>query len=254
MRIYSNAYELMSEMGRNLWEMGSIVHPHSMQNLDVKNDEDFKTKELIAEQYCLVNLPDEERLFIFSNSKDWADAEHEERILPSRYFINPGEAYKLREDLWKTFLNEEGSFDYTYNERISYPIFPTGFRSNDAIPTIDWIICELRKNPDTRQAIIPIFHNTDLDNIGGIRRVPCSMYYQLFIRTNPAGNKVLHLIYSQRSCDFVTHFGNDVYLAWKMKDYLAGELNIQPGYLYHNINSMHSYKKDWDQLKNICNK
>ena len=32
MRIYDDCYELMSEMGRNLWEMGSIVKPKTYQN------------------------------------------------------------------------------------------------------------------------------------------------------------------------------------------------------------------------------
>ncbi len=45
-------------------------------------------------------------LFIFSHSKEWADAEFQERISPND--INPGEAWKLRKDLWEQFLDEKG--------------------------------------------------------------------------------------------------------------------------------------------------
>ena len=47
----------------------------------------------------------------------------------------------------------------------------------------------------------------------------------------------------------VTHFGNDVYLAWKLMEYMAEQTGNEPGYLYHTIDSLHSYKKDWVLLK-----
>lgn len=32
-------------------------------------------------------------------------------------------------------------------------------------------------------------------------------------------------------------------------EYVAREVGIKPGYLYHTIDSLHSYKKDWVKLK-----
>ena len=74
------------------------------------------------------------------------------------------------------------------------------------------------------------------------------MYYDFLIRQNGKGEKVLHICYHQRSSDFVTHFGNDVYLAWRLMEYVAQEVGIKPGYLYHTIDSLHAYKKDWTAL------
>ena len=71
------------------------------------------------------------------------------------------------------------------------------------------------------------------------------MYYDFLIRENARGEKQLNICYHQRSSDFVTHFGNDVYLAWRLMEYVASEVGIKPGYLYHTIDSLHSYKKDW---------
>lgn len=235
MRIYTNCYELMSETGRNLWEMGLIVKPKTYQNKYIGDNPEFETKELICEQYCLTTLQDEDYLFAYSNSKDWADAEFKERITPS---VNPGKAWELRKDIWEQFL-VNGYFDYTYSERL------TG--------TLEYVIKLLKEDPDTRKAVIPIFNGNgeiDTNYYDGSKRIPCSMYYDFLIRENERGEKQLNICYHQRSSDFITHFGNDVYLAYKLMQYIAYNLGVKPGYLIHTIDSLHVYRKDWQKLKN----
>lgn len=236
MRIYSSSYELMSEMGRELNSYGQIVKPKTYQNKNIEGNEDFVTKEIICQQYCLTSLQDPTWLFFYSRSREWADAEFQERIDTSD-IINPGKAWELRKDLWEQFL-VNGKFDYTYNERIIHVIKP--------------LIRLLKDDNDTRKAVLPIF-NGDMDGLDtdwydGSRRIPCSMYYDFLIRQNGKGEKVLHICYHQRSSDFVTHFGNDVYLAWRLMEYVAKEVGVKPGYLYHTIDSLHTYQKDWDKL------
>lgn len=48
MRIYSSSYELMSEMGRELNSYGQTVKPKTYQNKNIEGNEDFVTKEIIA--------------------------------------------------------------------------------------------------------------------------------------------------------------------------------------------------------------
>lgn len=236
MRIYSSSYELMSEMGRELNSYGQTVKPKTYQNKNIEGNEDFVTKEIICQQYCLTSLQDPTWLFFYSRSREWADAEFQERIDTSD-IINPGKAWELRKDLWEQFL-VNGKFDYTYNERIIHVIKP--------------LIRLLKDDNDTRKAVLSIF-NGDMDGLDtdwydDSRRIPCSMYYDFLIRQNGKGEKVLHICYHQRSSDFVTHFGNDVYLAWRLMEYVAKEVGVKPGYLYHTIDSLHTYKKDWDKL------
>lgn len=234
MRIYSNSFELMSELGRELNSYGQTVKPKTYQNQVIEGKEEFETKELICQQYCLTSLGDPVWLFIFSHSKEWADEEFKERINTSEV-INPGKAWELRKDLWEQFL-VDGKFDYTYNERMA--ILP-------------YTIQLLRSDSDTRKAVLPIFNGNGEDDTlyyHGNKRIPCSMYYDFLIRQNGKGEKVLHICYHQRSSDFVTHFGNDVYLAWRLMEYVAQEVGVKPGYLYHTIDSLHSYKKDWKYL------
>lgn len=235
MRIYSNSFELMSELGRELNSYGQTVKPKTYQNKVIEGKEEFETKELICQQYCLTSLGDPVWLFVFSHSKEWADAEFDERISFSWYELNPGKAWELRKDLWEQFL-VNGKFDYTYNERMV--ILP-------------YTIQLLRSDSDTRKAVLPIFNGNGEDDTlyyQGNKRIPCSMYYDFLIRQNGKGEKVLHICYHQRSSDFVTHFGNDVYLAWRLMEYVAKEVGVKPGYLYHTIDSLHSYKKDWKYL------
>jgi thymidylate synthase len=253
----------MSEMGRELNSYGQLVKPKTYQNKVIEGNEDFITKELICQQYCLTSLGDPIWLFVFSHSKEWADAEFQERITfePNGEPWNPGEAWKLRRDLWEQFLvKEEISFvgnethkeyheifEYTYSERIMKPVYFNG----TVMPKIMAIIQLLKSDQDTRKAVLNIYgtdnynEDEDSDHYEGSRRIPCSMYYDFLIRHNGKGEKVLHICYHQRSSDFVTHFGNDVYLAWRLMEYVAQEVGVKPGYLYHTIDSLHAYKKDW---------
>lgn len=234
MRIYSNSFELMSEMGRELNSYGQLVKPKTYQNKVIEGNEDFHTKELICQQYCLTSLGDPVWLFVFSHSKEWADAEFKERIDTSG-IINPGKAWELRKDLWEQFL-VNGKFDYTYNERMVI---------------LSYTIQLLKSDSDTRKAVLPIFNGNGEDDTlyyHGNKRIPCSMYYDFLIRKNGKGEKVLHICYHQRSSDFIIHFGNDVYLAWRLMEYVAKEVGVKPGYLYHTIDSLHAYKKDWTAL------
>lgn len=261
MRIYSNCLELMSEMGRDLWEMGKIVKPKTYQNKVIDGNEDFVTKELICEQYCLTSLMDVQYLFAFTKCKDWAEAEFAERIAGRE--INPGEAWKLRKEMWEQFL-VNGRFDYSYGERMNQEVY-----YNDGyFPLLDAIAIQLADDPDTRKAILPIYGDyirtinsqtssfdleRDINRMDGSKRIPCSMYYDFLLR-----NGKLNICYHQRSSDFVQHFGNDVYLAWNLMEYMVERINkykkdsedtIEPGYLYHTIDSLHAYKKDWVKLK-----
>lgn len=230
-RIFANSYELISEIFREVWEMGTIVYPKSMQNKVIEGNDEFSTREITNYSYTLVNLTKQEFLFWADpRAKAWADAEFEERVMDPMYFTNPGKAWKLRENIWKEFLNKDGKFDYTYNERI--------------MKTLPFVIMELRRNPDTRQAIVPIFDDNDINGLGGSFRIPCSIYYQFMIRRGR-----LNIIYNQRSADVVTHFGNDVYLAWRLMEYIADRVGVKTGHLFHNIGSLHAYKKDWPILK-----
>lgn len=253
MRIYSNCKELMSEMGRELNSYGLKVKPKTYQNKVIENKDEMITKEIICQQYCLTSMPDPEYLFIYTHTKEWADAEFRERV--SDRLLNPGKAWELNKGMWEEFLvvdPETGKrkFDYTYAERINDPVLYDGIYYSK----LSAIIKLLKNDPDTRKAVLAIYGigpngSPDADHYTGDARIPCSMYYDFLIRWNGKGEKQLNICYHQRSSDFVGHFGDDVYLAFRLMEFVAEKVGVLPGYLYHTIDSLHVYKRDWENLR-----
>lgn len=239
MRIYMNWEEAYEEVKRDLAEMGILVKPKTMQDKNVEGNSDYETKELQNYCYTLLNAKSSE---ITGVIQPWADAEFEERIFaPSISWvengirkyktINPGEAWKLREDVWKEYMHD-GKMAYTYNERIW---------QNEQL---EKIITRLKEDHDSRQLWLSIWDpNIDTDKLGGISRVPCSLGYNFQFRDGK-----LNMHYVMRSCDFNTHFINDVYLAIKLLEYVANEVGMEVGSFTHTMFSLHVYKKD---LKNV---
>lgn len=239
MRIFSTPYELMSEVARDLKELSVWVSSSTVQDQQVACDPQFDMRELINYSLCLAELVkiDVQPFFLIHSTEKWADEEFNERI--SRYWVNPGQAWKSRSEVWGPMLERNrGRFSYTYNERIQL--------------SLAQVIAELNKHPTTRQAIISIWDSLiDIPKLG-VDRVPCSMYYQFLIRES---NKV-SLIYNMRSSDFCGHFGNDVYLALKMLRYVVSELNWESNRfvfvadkLYMNVSSLHTFRKDSELLE-----
>lgn len=224
MRIFGSTKEAFSEVGRDLVEMGVENKSDSVQGWVVDSeDNDFDMKELIGYAYS-ITWNDDIMSELTPPERDYARIEHEHRIDPR--WINPGIAWKARRNLWEPMLNDNGMFDYTYNERM---------RTQLGI-----LISELQIHPNTRQAVITIYDKFDQHNLGGKKRVPCSLHYQ-FIRRND----FLHMIYSMRSCDYFAHYKVDVVLALMLLEYVASKINCRPEYFTHNIGSFHCFRKDW---------
>jgi thymidylate synthase len=233
---WEEAYE---EIKRDLAEMGILVKPKTMQDKNIEGNSDYETKELQNYCYTLLNAKSSD---IIGVTQPWADAEFRERVaypsiatvengVEKPITINPGKAWELRKDIWTEYMHE-GKMAYTYNERIwqNYQLTK--------------IIERLKEDHDSRQLWLSIWDpNVDTDKLGGISRVPCSLGYNFQFRDGK-----LNIHYVMRSCDFNTHFTNDVYLAIKLLEYVAHETGLEVGSFTHTMFSLHVYKKD---LKNV---
>jgi thymidylate synthase len=230
-RIYSNLKEALNETERELFEMGTKVCPQTMQDKDIKGNKDFETIELQGYAYCITSHGDS--ILSFQERRGnltYLDQEFSDRI--SSQWLNPGKAFFLREQVWNPFLEKNGKFSYTYNER---------YREQ-----LNQVVEELRNHPDTRQAVITIYdRHQDMQSMGGIRRIPCSMHYQ-FLRRRRNSQEYLDVIYVMRSCDFYEHFIYDILLTMRLQEYVANLLNIRYGNFTHFIGSLHAYRKDYE--------
>ena len=141
------------------------------------------------------------------------------------YPLNPGVAWMKNKPLWGPFLRD-GKFSYSYAERWQ-----------EQIP---YIINELQLRPHSRQAIMTMYdRHQDMMNWGGRDRVPCSLTYQFMIR-----NSKLHLIYNQRSCDFIKFFGADIFLTVQLMHHVTNALDLEPGNFTHFLGSLHAFTGD----------
>lgn len=227
MRIYMNFKEGYEEIKRDLAEMGIIVKPKSMQDKVIEGIEKYTTKELQNYSYTIINAKSKE---VTGVNQPWADKEFIERI-DNTQLINPGEAWKERKEVWTEYLHD-GKFAYTYNERIN------------KLDQLEKIIKRIKQDPGSRQLWLSIWNSViDINNLGGLSRVPCSLGYNFQVRDGK-----LNMHYVMRSCDFSTHFRNDVYLAIKLLEYVAERTNNKVGDFTHTMFSLHVYKKDVEDV------
>jgi len=188
----------------------------------------------------------------------WAEEHFQERV--SGIPMNPGVSYMI----WPynnfkdgdEFLTS-GRFSHTYMERF-WPKNAGGGQHGDReyhntpnhgiwyeYGDLADVVKQLKENPATRQAYLPIWHPEDTGAKHG-QRVPCTIGYHFLIRGN-----CLHLNYYIRSCDFYRHFKNDIYLTIRLAQNIkeAIGLDISLGFLTMHIGSFHMFKNDTHLIK-----
>lgn len=228
-RLFRTFEESNHEILRDIVERGIRVHPETMQDKIVEDNIDFETMEIQNVHYTIT----EPKLSDLNPIQPWADAEFKERLAGGWEGkpVNPGEAWNLRADVWTQFIESWGGFAYSYSQRLD-----AGGR-----PQIRRIVEELKKHPNSRQLYIAIWDPMlDIDRFG-TRRVPCSLGYDFMYRQNR-----LDITYTMRSCDWMTHYQNDLYLARRLQEFVAEQAGVAPGHFTHIVNSLHIYKKDAD--------
>lgn len=186
----------------------------------------------------------------------WADRHFEEERV-SGLPINPGETWKI----WpyghkaKEHLKDQ-LFDHSYAERYwpkeadpeAAPMHGIRFPYGDLNDLVKLLV----NDPLTRQAYLPIFFPEDLAAANVPARVPCTLGYH-FIRRDDK----LHVVYPMRSCDFIRHFRDDVYLTIRLLLWVLEECRkqdapgwglVSPGTFRMHITSLHMFVPDRQAL------
>ena len=188
----------------------------------------------------------------------WADEHFAERV--SGQPLNPPPSWVR----WpwsnaadKSRVVDGGKFNHTYPERY-WPKF-AGDEDAGLHRGIRWeygdlndVIYLLMKEPDTRQAYLPIFFPEDT-GVGDGGRKPCTLGYQFIVR-----DQRLHCYYPMRSCDLMRHYRDDVYLTVRLMLWVLDQCrrqsdiqpgpnvwdNIKPGTLTMHMTSLHCFVND----------
>lgn len=291
MKNFRVAFDFIMQDFRSI---GKIVPPHIWQGVDVSSKPEMATHEI--EDYNF-NFPmatedlDYHRRMICPNLP-WAD-DHFEKDRVSREPLNPGYTwdkwpYALKAD---QFRDANGQFNHSYAERywpkyagktdqgeLNGTIFKYSYW-DERSPTTDTaqerfdvtlrdecrrgirfpygdlldVVKLLVKNPLTRNAYLPVWFPEDTGVVHG-GRTPCTIGYLFRMRENR-----LSVFYDIRSCDFVRHFKDDVYLTIRLALWVIAECrkydkkwtDVRPGQFTMHIGSFHIFANDWQKVMSV---
>lgn len=174
----------------------------------------------------------------------WADIHFQERVggVP----LNPPPSHKLWLKGNEKFMSGGEKFSHSYPERFWSTRIVGHYGIRFGIGDFNDLITLLQKEPDTRQAYLPIWFPEDIYAACAGERVPCTLGYHFIVR-----NGQLDLFYPMRSCDVLRHMHNDLYMA----NLLALEvidragLDCKVGDLHFHVTSLHCFKDDEYMLK-----
>ena len=246
------------------------VHPQRWQGVDVSKRPEAQMAELLHEDIKVQMLSDnfEDYTDIPGLNLPWCDRHFDERVAGAP--MNPGTEWanwpwgKSAAD----YLEPNGQFNHNYMERY-WPKFAgrvkvptanagewaasasgmitphTGIRYNYG--DLGDLIDMMAKEPDTRQAYLPIFFPEDTGTMNPTRK-PCTLGYHFILR-----HGYFHCTYYMRSCDFVRHWADDVYLTIRLHLWILSELRrrdpdtwnaVKPGFFVMHITSLHLFVND----------
>lgn len=186
----------------------------------------MKIKELIGESFILLN-PNQSLCTLSSRKLNYKFATIE-RLEYISGVSNP-DVLCIYNPNMKSYLNYNNTFDGAYGPRIGRQI--------------EYIYNLLKKDKDTRQAIINI--NSEVDK-HETKDVPCTVSLQFFIRNN----KLLLIVY-MRSNDLLWGTPYDISAFCYIQMCLAYWLGIEVGYYQHFTGSLHYYLERENQLLKI---
>lgn len=279
--MYNSFDAVIQEYRDRLKNEAEIVHSRRWQGVEIADNPNMACLELTHVHFEVQMDGYEMDLEAYAKDIDpdlpWADKHFEERI--SGYPMNPGTEFKN----WpwnkgrgaESFLDRRGKFNHNYMERywpkhahiIAEPTataadFRSRFRDRfqvGGVSAMRGIMYEygdlkdvvdlMLDDPLTRQAYLPVWFPEDTG--GGDKRAPCTIGYHFMMR-----NERLSVNYHIRSCDFVKHFRNDLYLTARLVVWVLRQLQsrdarwkeVSVGDFVMQIGSLHSFRPDWELI------
>jgi thymidylate synthase len=135
-----------------------------------------------------------------------------------------------RVSAFKQFL-DRGTFHGAYGARISGRL--------DDLATL------LRRDPDTRQAVLTIYDSaTDLN--ANKRDIPCTIAIQFLLRRGLLNMRVM-----MRSNDLWLGFPYDIVQFAALQAAVAADLDVPMGVYTHAVGSMHLYETNFDAARQV---
>lgn len=215
--IYGESFaEVYEKLVREIMEHGKEVKPRGMA-----------TKELEACQFCIGN-PARNLALIPERKFNLMHAIAESMLLFTKE--NDVRAYTLMNKNMENYSDDGETLHGAYGYRIA-----RGFEQ---------VVEKLRKDPDSRQAVLQIYDTEDL--WFNTKDVPCTMNLHFLIRD---GKLDLHVY--MRSNDAIWGTPYDVFVFTTAQMAVANSLRIPAGKYYHTATSLHIYENMYEMAEKI---
>jgi hypothetical protein len=271
LKVYLSFDEAIREAKSMLQFYSAKVHSKHWQGVDISSKPDMAMYESLHLGFSVVLDGEDLRDYRadIQPNLPWADDHFEERVCGAP--INPGVQWTR----WpyghsaSKFLDANGQFNHNYMERY----WPKQAGKVDVATThadtfkdlvdpigvncgirydygdLDDVVELLVRDPLTRQAYLPVWFPEDTG--GGDKRAPCTIGYHFMMR-----NERLYVDYHIRSCDFVRHFRDDLYLTVRLLLWVLDRCReknsmwwgVKPGKFIMVIDSLHMFANDYSQM------
>jgi hypothetical protein len=266
MTIYPNFNVAAGEIRGDFPILGRKVQGNRWQGISIEGKPDMQTVEMFNTSLT-VPMRHSNILELQEDTAcnmPWAEQHFQERVAGIPF--NPGETWRT----WPwgnsadKFRDAHGRFNHNYMERY-WPRYAgfgertTAEHAADDTPMntgirgvygdLDDVVTLLAEDPYTRQAYLPVWFPEDT-GIGDNGRKPCTLGYHFLVR-----NDRMHITYYIRSCDFVRHFRDDIYLTARLVWWVLQRLNedhdhhfwsgVKPGMFVMHIASLHMFVNDY---------
>jgi thymidylate synthase len=152
-----------------------------------------------------------------------------EPMISMLFIGDPRSLEQYRQEMLDGILDFEvarGNWEYTYHQRME-----------NQIP---WVIDELRRNPDSRRAVVFIRSEEDMHT----GSPACLQHIQYFIREDKLHCKILF-----RSNDATKAAYMNAFALIMLQKRIADELGVGMGTYTHRANSFHCYERDYNMLE-----
>lgn len=226
------------------------------QSQDIRNRPEMITREL-RDVHISFPMPQtyDDLVLVVKPNLPWAENHFQERVSGQPLNPPPSEAWWPYAQRGNEEYKQNQIFSHTYPERF-WPKVAGSFASlsspNHGIRysygDLGDLVNLLKSERYTRQAYLPVWFPEDTGNALGVR-VPCTLGYHFLFRDDK-----LHLTYFIRSCDFMRHFRDDVYMACRLASWVANaafgpEMSSNLGHFTMVIPSLHIFQGDLPMLK-----
>lgn len=245
---------------------GEEVEVGEWQSQDVSDKPEMISKEL---RHVTFRMPVPNSMEMLQDevkpNLPWAEDHFLERVSGEPLNPPPSEAWWPFRVNGNALHKQEWEFSHTYPERI-WPRYAGELRSVDKNQVnphkgikyhygdLMDLVNLLVRNPQSRQAYLPIWFPEDLGAASINHRVPCTLGYHFLIRDGKA-----EIVYYIRSCDMLRHFTDDVYMACRLLQWVVGklrenEIHVNASKLIMHISSLHIFRGDYPKVRDMLDK